>query len=34
MFAQHALVIIDDFHFVTIPVTPNKTDPPLIVHSN
>jgi hypothetical protein len=27
-------VIIDDFHFVTIAVTPHKTDSPLIVDPN
>jgi len=27
-------VIIDDFHFVTIAVTPNKADSPLIVDPN
>jgi hypothetical protein len=27
-------VIVDDFHFVTIAIAPNKTDPPLIVDPN
>ena len=27
-------MIIDDFHFVTIAVAPNKTDSPLIVDAN
>jgi len=28
------LVVIDDFHFVTMAITPNKTDSPLIVDTN
>jgi hypothetical protein len=31
---QNALVIIDDFHFITMAFTPNKTDAPLIVDPN
>ena len=27
-------MIIDDFHFVTMAITPNKTDSPLIVDTN